>query len=396
LFFERFRDALARLPAGLIRPGPLGDPALIAATETALGTKLPATFVSFLSSFDGADLFHEAVIVAGAGEAAPRRLVDLNPATPAADGSPASDGPNGRVDPLVFAETLGGDRYGFDTAGRIVRIRLGSDERWIAGSDFLPWLDGIIAHEKVLYGSDGEFLPDVFEADGTEVVPLTALRQAERALRFCPDSADWHHERGRALRRLERVADARAAFARAAALDPENPWPQFDLGRAALAMGPGAAREAGAAFEAAARLDRGEASARLWVWAGRAALLAADPERLVVCRRQALEKDPGLAASLRRASDDARQSGEAQEIAEAEALLEALEGEVPRGRTRLPVVGGRPAGARGARDGDDASRSGGISDAAARPARRTPRPDPHRPGRATRPRSAAPRRGPRR
>ncbi len=361
MFFEKFREAVARLPAGLIRPGRAATPHQIVAAQVALGARLPTSYVSFLESFDGADLFHEAVLLAGVGHTAPRRLVDINE-------------PRRSNRDLVFAEAAGGDRFAFRADGQVVRLRSESDERWVAGSDFARWLDGLVAYHKLLYGPDGEFVVDAFEPDGTEMVPLMVLKQTDRALRLCPDSAEWHHERGVALRRLGQLEQAKKAFATAGALDPDNPWPWFDLGRVALTLGPGAAREAGAAFETAARLDRAEAASRLWIWAARAALLEAAPTRLAQCRSEALAREPALGEQLRRARDTARQEGDPQEIAETEALLEALEGPVPTGRVRLPVV----------------------NDEAEKPAHRPRSPDPHRPVRATPPRSGASRRGRRR
>jgi len=80
LFFDRFREAAARLPAGLLRPGPAADPAAIAAAEDALGAPLPADYASFLRSFDGADLFHESIVIAGVGADTALSLRTLNPA----------------------------------------------------------------------------------------------------------------------------------------------------------------------------------------------------------------------------------------------------------------------------------------------------------------------------
>jgi hypothetical protein len=372
LFFERFREAIARLPTGLIRPGPKGDPEIIAQTQSTLGIRLPPAFESFLHSFDGADLFHEAVVVAGVGPGAPQRLLDIN-------GNPRA----GAAEPdLMFAEVSGGDRYAFVGGGRVVRIRSGSEERSIAGGDFSSWLDGVVAYHRVLYGPDGEFSPDVFEPDGLEVVPLMALRQAERAVRLCPESAEWHQERGHALRRLGRMGEATQAFARAAALDPRDPWSRFHLGRAALAMGPVATSEAGAAFEAAAELESGMTCARLWVWAARAAQIGVAPERLALCRREALAIEPALATELRRALDAARADGDPDEVRQAEALLEALGGETPGGRVRLPVI------VEAAEE-----EAGGVSAAATAPARRTPRPVPRHPAHATPRRSAGTRGG---
>ncbi len=66
------------MPDGLVRPSPPASDALIAAAEQELGTALPQAFASFLRSFDGADLFHEAIVIAGVGPTAPRSLAELN------------------------------------------------------------------------------------------------------------------------------------------------------------------------------------------------------------------------------------------------------------------------------------------------------------------------------
>ena len=71
---------------------------------------------------------------------------------------------------------------------------------------------------------------EAFEPDGEELMPAFALRQAERALRKDPGSAESHHDLGLAHRRLGHLARAREEFARAAMLDVHNPWPWFDRG----------------------------------------------------------------------------------------------------------------------------------------------------------------------
>jgi hypothetical protein len=388
LFFDRFREALSRLPAGLIRPGPTASDGDVAAAEARLGKTLPPSFAAFLRSFDGVDLFHESIVIGGVGAAATRPLADMrDPQLPGA---------------LVFAEALGGDRFAFDGDGRVMRLRGAApdQERWRSGGDFERWLDGIIAHQRVLYGPDGEFSPDAFEPDGAEVVPLIALRQTERALRACDDSAEWHHERGVALRRLGRLGDARAAFARAAALDPQNPWPRFDAGRAALELGPATAREARLAFSEAARLEVAESRALFWVWAARAALLGAEPEQVSACRAHAVAEDPAIGAALRRARDAAAADDDAEALAEAEALLAALEGPIPSARARLPVLSGGPPPdpAAGVRVPTKVAPPAPPQKKAPAPAstRRTPPPDPRRPRPAKRRPPGGPRPGSRR
>jgi hypothetical protein len=317
----------------LIRPFAAARPEELAAAEVALGRPLPGSYASFLRSFDGADLFHEAIVLGGVGADAPRSVLELNPVRPAPD--------------LVFAEAVDGDRFALADDGHVVRLRAEPEaeaERWRAGSDFPSWLDATVAHERVLYGPDGEFAPEAFEPESGEIAPIVALRQAERALRVDPGAAEAEHERGVALRRLGRLKDSAEAFRRAGALDPPNPWPWFDLGRVSLAMGSAGARQALDSFEAAAqRVGGGPDGARLWAWAARAAAACVLPERLARCRQEALDREPRLGDSLRRARDSAARAsedgdGDPDELHEAEALLEALEGAIPRGRLRLPTV----------------------------------------------------------
>jgi hypothetical protein len=327
VFFERFRREQARLPAGLIRAMPPATPEAIARAEAALGGALPTDYASFLRSFDGADLFHGAIVIAGAGSSAPLSLVELNAGASGAGGE------------LAFAETPSGDRFALDGSGRVLRLRGGSEERTLAGSSFERWLDATVAKEQVLYGPDGEFAAEAFEPDGEEVAPLIALRQAERALKVDPGSAEAAHDRGIALRRLGRGRAAMEAFVAATALDPENPWPWFDLGRAALDEGRDVTRAA-EAFRRAAALEAGPGGARLLVWAARAALAARDEAGAAEARREALVRDPGLAEGLRRAVAEAEAEGDERALAEAAALAEALSPHpaAPPPRHRLPVI----------------------------------------------------------
>jgi tetratricopeptide (TPR) repeat protein len=321
-FFDHFRGAIARLPAGLIRVMPPAAPADLERAAAALGRPLPEVYRSFLRSFDGADLFHETVLLAGVGAAAPLALDAL-----------AQD----RPDELVFAAAAGGDRYALDGGGRVLRYDAGAEERALAGSSFPSWLDATVAHEQILYGPDGEYAPDVFDPSGEEVAPLIALRQAERALKVDPGAADAEHARGLALGRLGRVEAALGALRASTALDPDNPWPWFDLGRAALACG--RAETARAAFERAAALEVGAAGARLLAWAARAAQAAGDPAAVAGLRAQALARDGELAEALRRAAEAAGTDQDPDAYREALALLGAIAPDAPvSARLRLQVL----------------------------------------------------------
>jgi tetratricopeptide (TPR) repeat protein len=320
-FFDRFRSAIARLPTGLIRARPPAAADDIAHAEAALGRALPEDFASFLRSFDGADLFHESVVIAGVGAGAPRRLTELGQERPGE---------------LVFAEALSGDRYAIDGAGRVLRQDPDAEERALAGSSFERWLDATVAREQILFDPDGEYAPDVFDPAGQEVVPTIALRQAERALKIDPGAADAEHARGLALARLGRRDAALAAFRAATELDADNPWPWFDLGRTALALNMPAA--ALPAFRhAAAAASEAPTAARLLAWAVRAAVAAGEEKDVAALRAEATGRDPQLIEGLKHAASAAGEDADEEAREEAVALLEAVAPgtAVPR---RLPVV----------------------------------------------------------
>jgi hypothetical protein len=321
-FFDHFRGALARLPAGLIRVGPPARPEDLLRAEAALGRPLPAAYADFLRSFDGADLFQETVVIAGVGPEAALRLDDL-----AENAAP----------PLLFATGAADERYGLLDDGRVVRQDAGSDERALAGSSFGAWLDATVAAHQILFGPDGEYAPDVFDPSGEEITPVIALRQAERALKQDPGAAGWAHAQGVALTRLGRTRAAVDALERAAQLDPDNPWLWFDLGRAALEAGQGG--RAAEVFQRAAALEAGPGGAMLLAWAARAQSQAGGgpPQRQLA--DEALRRDPGLPASLARAIESAAADGDDAAQAEATALLAAVDpAAIPPPRVRLKVI----------------------------------------------------------
>lgn len=327
-YFEGFRRTLARAPAGLIRtgaPARAEDLAALAAT----GVSVPAVYRAFLREWDGADLFHESLFLRGCGHTAPARL-----APPETAGAPT-----------IFAEAANGDVFVFadEDAGpggpAVWRVRAGSEDRWLAGSGFERWLDALIAHESVLYDSEGEFVLEAFESDGESLVPVFALRQAERAVRKDPSSAEYEHERALALQSLGRPEAAAEAFARAAELDPTNPWAAFDAGRAALTLG--RAADAAALFAAAAEAGAaGEAAARLWAWCVHAWTQAGDRAPAEQARERARAADPGIAEALTRAAA-LLATEDPDGAAEAAALSLSFAGETPPtipARLRLQVV----------------------------------------------------------
>jgi hypothetical protein len=301
LFFEALRTAETRLPAGLVRLGPPALDSDLLAAEARLGRKLPAALQDLLRSFDGADLFHETVVIFGVGPGALRSLVEGNA---------------GPVPPKLHAEELiiGGtttdelfalepDDDDIRDQSRVFRLHADAEERWLVGSSLGGFLESTLAHNQLLYGPDGEFLLEAFEEGGEEMTATYALRRAERALKKDPQAAIYHHEAGLALRRMGRHQDARAAFGRAAALDPANPWPWFDLGRSERQLGQ--VSEAAAAFECAGEASLGGARGRFFAWSARCFFEAGERDTAARLLDEARRGHPTLAEELRRAADAA-------------------------------------------------------------------------------------------
>ncbi|HEY0711951.1 MAG TPA: tetratricopeptide repeat protein, partial [Polyangia bacterium] len=305
--------------------------------EAALGQPLPHGYVEFLRSFNGADLFHESLLICGVGAGSPLDLVATNKIPHETDG---------HKDELVVAESTTGDLYTIELEApethdepRVFRVRPDADERWLAGSSFPRWLEAVIAHHALIYDADGEFLSEAFEPEGEELVPTFALRQAERALRKDAGSALYQHERGLALRRLGRLDAAREAFGKAAAADPTNPWPWFDLGRCDHELGRHA--EAAAAFECAAEAASGPEGARFSAWAARAFHLAGERQTAERLRLAALERAPGLVEQLKAAAAAAHEEGDEEAADEADTLVSLLGEGIPLLR-KLPILGAAP------------------------------------------------------
>ena len=70
-----------------------------------------------------------------------------------------------------------------------------------------------------------------------QAAPQSALEQLDKALAICPESAEAHEDRGRALLKLERYEEAAKDLQKAAAADPAEPRPHFLLSQAYRALG---------------------------------------------------------------------------------------------------------------------------------------------------------------
>lgn len=113
----------------------------------------------------------------------------------------------------------------------------------------------------------------------------------ERALRVRPENPAFHANLAQAYFALRRVTDARAAFLRAATLDPGNPQPA--LGAANCLAMQGSFAEAERELRAVAQRHPGYALA--WFNLGNAVREQGRPQEAADCYRRAIELDPTFA-----------------------------------------------------------------------------------------------------
>jgi len=316
------------MPAGLNRVGAPCKSVDLQAVERELKLRLPGSFKQFLQSWNGASLFHDSLSIFCVARGPVRAVSAL---------SFTLDGAKKRG--IQIAESWSGEPYCIlEDDGPIYHLRGGDDgdasEVWLSGSSFPNWLDAIVAHEAVLFDATGEYVEQAFAADGEEVAPRFALKQAERAVRLDPGSTEFQHELALARRRLGRRDEAERAFGEAIALQPSNPWPVFDRGR--LRLDEGDDRGAAEDFETAAGNVTGATGARFWMFAARAHANLEDEAARSKAAAMALQCEPGLRDGLERASAQSLEDEDTEAHAEQSALLQAFTPVVSR--KRLPVL----------------------------------------------------------
>lgn len=311
--------------------------AQISKLEQALGSPLPPGLGAFLRSWNGAELFQESIRLHGLDDTFGSLLQANRTQRPA--GLHPTD--------LVFGDTAAGDLLVLTPQGQVHRLRgleedegtPGWEERWLSGSSLEAWLAATVTRELPLYDSEGEFILEAFEEDGLALTPSFALKLARKALKKDSGAAELHHELGVAERRLGGWGRAMAAFARAAELDPKNPWIWFDLGRAQLQQG--YAEVAASSFGEAATIARGHQAARYAVWQASALKAAGDEAgRLAACER-ARQGHPAIEAELQRAAAEAVSADDMEAYDAVAPLVDAFAAaNVAR---RLPLAGAAPA-----------------------------------------------------
>lgn len=293
-YFERFRAEVARYAEGVHR---LGDPAPASAVKG-----LPAELASFLRSWDGGDLFVDAVSIYPASGM--RREGEL----------------------LLFGETATGDRLALAADGAVLRIEEDTGEALPEGTSFARWIEGLVAAEAIVYDREGEFREDVFADDGDELTPAAAERRERKALKVDPDAGAPAWRLARALARRGKDAEAIQVLRKAVARTPSFGWAWFDLGK--LLRAAGELVDAEGAFARAADADPGADHAG-WFAAQAARVAAARGDEPARARHaaRAIELDPVVVASQKAAARSRLGEGAADEARE---LIEIAAAVAPR------------------------------------------------------------------
>jgi tetratricopeptide (TPR) repeat protein len=272
----------------------LGEPATARQVEG-----LPAELAAFLRSWNGAELFVDAVVLLPAAEVT--REGDL----------------------WHFGQLGGGDRLALGPDGAVLRLEEDTGEAVVEGTSFGRWLEGLVAAEGVIYDREGEFRDDVFDEGGDELAPSAAERRERKALRLDPGAPAPAWRLARALVRLDLGDKATRVLEELVERAPRFGWAWFDLGRLRRQGGdlPGAE----AAFTRAADADPGYDHAGYFLaQAARVAAARGDEEARRRHAARALELDADLATPQKQAAETLLEEDRADEALEAAEVARAL------------------------------------------------------------------------
>jgi tetratricopeptide (TPR) repeat protein len=293
-FYERFRGEVARYADGVHR---LGSPAR---AEAVAG--LPDELASFLRSFDGADLFIDAVTLYAAADL--RRDGEL----------------------LVFGATQDGDTLALDLARDpppVLRLEVDTGETLEEGTSFARWIEGFVAAEAIVYDREGEFREGIFGDEGEALDPRAVIRRERKALKVDPEAPAPSWRLARALERTGKAAEAERILVDVVVRSPRFAWAWFDLGRVRRAAGRLAEAEEAFAFAAEAQPDY-EPAGYFAAQAARAAAERGDERARAAHAARALELDPGVARAQKAAAQSLLDEGKTGDAREAAATAAAV------------------------------------------------------------------------
>ncbi len=263
----------------------LGSPALM------LDATLPESVAAIYREFNGAELFHESVV--------------LLPG----DALQESEG-------RFLVGECGGDDIFVDRGGTVWRFDRDLEEALPEGTRFDRWLAGVVDAESVLYDKEGEFLEGIFNDDG-ELSAASEAERSRRQLKRDPKAVAPRWRLARALMDSGDKAAARKSLEDVVGAYPDFPWAWFDLARISEEFGDYevASEEAEQAAMVRAKSEYGSF---FLAHAARLAQVAGQEERCEALASRVLEADPELP---RRHVEAARERIEAEDTDTARELL---------------------------------------------------------------------------
>jgi tetratricopeptide (TPR) repeat protein len=296
---EWISERLAEYGDGVHR---LGQPAVV------LDSALPLSIDTVCREFDGAELFHESVVLF-AGSRLQKE--------------------EGRYH---VGEYAGDDIY-VDEEGRVWRLEKDTGELLPEGTRFDRWLAGVIDAESVIYENDGEFRDGVFDEEG-ELSEESAAERERRQLGRDTKAIAPRWRLARILAAQGRLEKARDSLEEVVAAQPDFPWAWFDLARISEQLGhPDSACDE-AEMAADARPDY-EHAAFFLGHAARYAKLADLEERVQSLSQRVLEMEPDLP---RRHREGARELMGQGDMDAARQLLEVAKVLAPRDLETLDLL----------------------------------------------------------
>ncbi len=236
----------------------LGEPALL------LDSELPEAVECICRVFNGAELFHESIVL-----------------FPGAEVRHEEEG-------FLVGECNGDDVF-VRANGTVWRFDSDIEDVVPEGSRFDRWLAGAVDAESVLYDKEGEFLDDVFDEEG-ELSDAADAERARRQLKRDPKAVGPRWRLARALVSAGDSAAARGILEDVVSDDPLFAWAWFDLAR--ISEGLGQPETASEEAQHAGELRSGNPF--FLAHAARLAQVAGLDERAQLLAQEVLRLDPDL------------------------------------------------------------------------------------------------------
>ncbi len=290
--FERIAAVVEGAPAGMHR---LGSPAFV------LDSAWPAPLLAAYRRFNGATLFHEAVVLWPAKEVTRREVDGVS---------------------MYQVGEWDGEELAVDAGGRVFRCEASSGEWLCEGSRFDRWLWGAIEAEMILYERDGEFADECFDEAG-EARPVASERMQRCILKRDRAAVAPRWRLARALAQQGQLEAAREQLETLVATAPEFAWGWYDLGRLSERLETFECALDELIQAAEARPDY-EYAGFFWAHAARVARRCERESERAKLAERALACDPGLLDAQRAGAEASLREGALDAADELAALALAL------------------------------------------------------------------------